>query len=153
METVILRAEDFRTIHNALCELRSIGDHCSDRIAAQINPIIQRFEAGLRDAYEQDEDAFDRKMAYYNRFKADNKLEAIWSMYEIGEHGFLRDHPYPSDASVYYQGEIVPVFGFTWGDVYRAADWAIRNSGDAHHIFIEAFESRNGNELHLVTGS
>ena len=45
------------------------------------------------------------------------------------------------------------MFGATWGDIYRAADWAIRNSGDSHHIFIEGFELRNGNELHLVTGS
>jgi hypothetical protein len=69
METVILRAEDFRTIHNALCELRSISDHCSDRTAAQINPIIQRFEAGLRDAYEQDNAQSDSKMDYYSEFQ------------------------------------------------------------------------------------
>jgi hypothetical protein len=140
---VTLTAEEFTRIHNALCFAPNQG----------LDATVAAIREALAGAYAQEEQDFDRKMAYYNRFKAENRLETIWSMYEIEEHGFLRDHPYPSDASVYYQGEIVPVFGFTWGDVYRAADWAIRNSGDAHHIFIEAFELRNGNELHLVTGS
>jgi hypothetical protein len=141
--TVTLTAEEFKQIHNALCFAHTDG----------IQKTVETIRAALKGAYEQDNAAFDRKYDYYARFKAEHKLEAIWSMYEIGEHGFLQDHPYSSDAFVVYQGGHVPVFGNTWGDIYRAADWAIRNSGDQHHIFIEAFELKNGNELHLVTGS
>ena len=140
---VTLSAEEFKKIHNALCFAPSQG----------LEATVDTIRDALKGAYEQENQDFETKMDYYDRFKTENKLETIWSMYELPEHGFLQDHPYPSDASVYYQGEIVPVFGFTWGDVYRAADWAIQNSGDAHHIFIEAFDLRNGNELHLVTGS
>jgi len=141
--SVTLSAEEFTRIHNALCFAPNKG----------LEATVDAIREALAGAYRQEEQDFDRKMDYYGRFKAENKLEAIWSMYEIEEHGFLRDHPYASDAFVCYQGGHVPVFGSTWGDVYRAADWAIRNSGDQHHIFIEAFELRNGNELHLVTGS
>ena len=141
--SVTLTADEFKQIHNALCFAPNKG----------LEATIDAIRAALAGAYQQEEQDFDHKMDYYSRFKADNKLEAIWSMYEIEEHGFLRDHPYPSDAFVCYQGAHVPVFGSTWGDVYRAADWAIRNSGDSHHIFIEHFELKNGNELHLVTGS
>ena len=141
--SVTLTADEFRQIHNALCFANSKG----------IEVTVDAIRAALAGAYHQEEQDFDRKMDYFRRFQAENKFEAIWSMYELDEHGFLRDHPYPSDAFVCYQGGHVPVFGTTWADVYRAADWAIRNSGDSHHIFIEHFELKNGNELHLVTGS
>ena len=141
--SVTLTAEEFTRIHNALCFAPNKG----------LEATVDAIREALAGAYRQEEQDFDRKMAYYNRFKDEHRLEAIWSMYELEEHGFLRNHPYLSDAFVVYQGGHVPVFGNTWGDIYRAADWAIRNSGDDHHIFIEAFELRNGDELHLVTGS
>jgi hypothetical protein len=144
MNTAItLTAEEFKQIHNALCFAHTDG----------IQKTVETIRAALAGAYAQDESAFDRKMDYFRRFQEENRLETIWSIYELEEHGFLKDHPYSSDAFVCYQGQHVPVFGNTWGDIYRAADWAIRNSGDQHHIFIEAFELKNGNELHLVTGS
>ena len=141
--SVTLTAEEFRQIHNALCFAR----------VDNVDETVETIRAALKGAYAQEEQDFDRKMDYYNRFKAENKLEAIWSMYELPEHGFLKNHPYLSDAFVVYQGGHVPVFGPTWGDIYRAADWAIRNSGDSDHIFIEDFVVKNNNELHLVTGS
>lgn len=140
---VTLTAEEFSKIHNALCFAPNKG----------LEATVDAIREALAGAYRQEEQDFDRKMTYFRRFQEDNRLETIWSIYELEEHGFLRDHPYSSDAFVCYQGQHVPVFGSTWGDIYRAADWAIRNSGDQHHIFIEHFELKNGNELHLVTGS
>ena len=141
--SVTLTADEFRQIHNALCFANS----------KSIEETVETIRAALKGAYQQDEADFDSKMDYYRRFQRDNNLAAIWSVYDTPVHGFLKDHPYSSDAFVCYQGGHVPVFGATWGDIYRAADWAIRNSGDSHHIFIEGFELRNGNELHLATGS
>jgi hypothetical protein len=141
--SVTLTAEEFSRIHNALCFAPNRG----------LEATVDAIREALSGAYRQEEQDFDRKMDYYSRFKEENRLEAIWSMYELGEHGFLQAHPYPDTAFVCYQGGHVPVFGSTWGDIYRAADWAIRNSGDMHHVFIEGFEVKNGNELHLVTGS
>jgi len=141
--SVTLTAEEFKQIHNALCFAPNKG----------LEATVTAIREALKNAYAQDEAVFDRKMDYFRRFQQENKLETIWSIYELDEHGFLQDHPYPDTAFVCYQGGHVPVFGSTWGDIYRAADWAIRNSGDQHHIFIEAFDLRNGNELHLVTGS
>jgi hypothetical protein len=140
---VTLTAEEFSKIHNALCFANSKG----------IEATVDAIREALAGAYAQENQDFESKMDYYREFQNANQLAAIWSMYELEEHGFLADHPYPSDAFVCYQGAHVPVFGPTWGDIYRAADWAIRNSGDSHHIFIEHFELKNGNELHLVTGS
>lgn len=141
--SVTLTAEEFKQIHNALCFAPSKG----------IEVTVETIRAALAGAYQQEEADFDSKMDYYRQFQNENKLVTIWSIYDTPVHGFLAEHPYPSDAFVCYQGGHVPVFGSTWADIYRAADWAIRNSGDMHHIFIEAFELKNGNELHLVTGS
>lgn len=141
--SVTLTADEFKQIHNALCFANSKG----------IEATVDAIRGALAGAYAQESQDFESKHDYYHRFKADNKLAAIWSMYELEEHGFLKAHPYSSDVFVVYQGGHVPVFGLTWGDIYRAADRAIRNSGDSHHIFIESFELKNGNELHLATGS
>ena len=158
MQSVTLYAEDFRTVHNTLCELR----HMTLRNTVDINEIkeiVAKFERGLESAYKQDSEAFDRLHDYYSEFKKDNGLGSIWSIYELPVHGFILNHIYPSDAFVVYRDHWgdnedmhYPVLGPTWGDVYRAADLAIRNSGDEHHVFIEGFRVK-GNELILQTGS
>ena len=154
METVTLRGEDFKTIHNTLCDLRSLALRMEQSMikVEEVERIISQFERGLEDAYAQDSESFDDKMDYYKAFADQNDLDSIWSVYELPVHGFLKPHPYPSDAFVVYGKGHVPVLGPTWGDVYRAADCAIRNSGDLHHCFIEGFEVK-GNELHMYTGS
>jgi hypothetical protein len=164
MQTVTLQAEDFKTIHNTLCELRSVQERItgvvSTELADRIHAVIKGFEAGLKDAYAQDDAIFSSKMDYFHDFKSINGLQSIWSVYELDVHGFVQPHPFPSDAFIVYtqhwgdgaKDKHYPVLGTTWGDVYRAADLAIRESGDGHHIFIEGFEVK-GNELHMFTGS
>jgi hypothetical protein len=154
MESVTLSGRDFTTIHNTLCDLRGVVQKMTHSMVKveEVQRIVEQFESGLRDAYAQDNSAFDSKMDYYRQFQHNNGLDAIWSVYDLPAHGFLSDHPFSSDAFVVYQGQHVPVMGPTWGDVYRAADRAIELSGDGHHIFIEHFE-QVGNELRLTTGS
>lgn len=156
METVTLSGNDFKTVHNTLCELRDIemrlNSVLSADMVARLHGVIKGFESGLANAYAQDSAEFDSKMDYYGEFQTANGLAAIWSIYELPIHGFLMDHPYPSDSFVVYHGHHVPVLGCTWGDVYRAADQCIRLSDDQHHIFIEHFE-QVGLELRLTTGS
>lgn len=154
MESVILRSEDFKTVHNTLCELRSLAQRMETSMikVKEVERIIESFEQGLADAYIQDEASFDGKMDYFQAYRNENEFGSIWSMYELGVGCFDEPHPYLSDAFVVHSKGHVPVLGPTWGDVYRAADCAIRNSGDFHHCFIEGFEAK-GNQLHMFTGS
>jgi hypothetical protein len=154
METVTLRGEDFKTLHNTLCDLRNLVSRMEQSMikTAEFDRIIEGFQMGLKDAYEQDNTTFDSKMDYYGEFQRENGLAAIWSVYELPIHGFLFDHPFPSDAFVVYKDQHCAVYGQTWADVYRAADQCIRNSGDLHHCFIENFELW-GKEVRLTTGS
>ena len=154
MQTVTLRAEDFKTIHNTLCDLRGLAQRMERSMikVEDVEQIIAQFEQGLKDAYEQESAAFDEKMDYFRAYQDEHDFAAIWSVFELPVNGFLQEHPFSSDAFVVYGKGHVPVMGPTWGDVYRAADCAIRNSGDFHHIFIEGFEVK-GRELHMYTGS
>jgi len=161
MQTVTLRAEDFRTIHNTLCDLRNTRNRMkgvvADELATQIENIVGGFEKGLADAYRQDDEIFDRKMDHYSQFQRENGLTAVWSMYEVED---LADaHPYGADAEIVYsehwgdsERKSYPVQGSTWADVYRAADQAIRESGDLHHVFVEGFRVVD-NQLSMYTGS
>lgn len=160
METVTLRGEDFRTVHNTLCDLRSVQERLcgvvSNAVVDQLQNIIKGFEAGLKDAYEQDSSAFDRKMDHYSDIQSENKLRAIWSMFEVSD--LRTPHPFTGATAVVYSdhwgpGPVrAPIEGALWVDLFRAADAAIRASGDDHHIFIEQLRP-SGTDLVLQTGS
>jgi len=159
MESVTLSGNDFKTVHNTLCDLRTIVQRMDQSIikVGEFERIIQQFEQGLKAAYDQDSTAFDRKHDYYGRFREDNGLTTIWSVYELEEHGFLEDHPWQGAKSLcYHDRTTAPILGPTWGDLYRAADEVIRRSGDSHHIFIEGFYRWGKSDdsiLGLTTGS
>ena len=163
METVTLRGEDFKIIHNTLCDLRGLVERMEQSMikTSEFDRIIEGFQMGLKDAYAQDNSAFDSKMDYYSEFQRENGLRSVWSIYELPIHGFLRDHPYKGALQVAYSqhwgDEIVceDIQGGTWADLYRAADRCIRRSGDGHHCFIEAFtvNQNTPQQLILHTGS
>lgn len=156
-----LTADEFRTVHNALCELRSVyqslqgvvREPITDKMAAAIRQV----EEGLKGAYVQDNTAFERKHGYYSQVRDEMKFRSTWSIYEIDD--FYTPHPYPSDSFVVYTNhwgagrKHYPVMGPQWIDVWAAADLAVQESGDGHHVFIENFILENGNELHMSTGS
>lgn len=163
METVTLRAEDFRTVHNTLCELRGLVQRMVESTIKvdDVQRIIQGFEQGLANAYEQDNEQFESKMDYYSSFQSENGLRTVWSVYELPIHGFLSEHPFKGAVQLAYKqhwGEkavFEEIRGTTWADLYRAADAAIQKSGDDHHIFIEQFVAnpQQPDQLLLTTGS
>ena len=156
MKTFELSAEDFRTIHNAMCDLRSVQNSLEpvvrEDLLIRLNRVVDRMEEGLAQVRAQESQQFDRSFNYYQQFQEANGLRAIWSVFDLPEHGFLQDHPYQGVLTLTYQGHAVPILGQTWGDLYRAADDVIRRSGDGHHIFVEGF-LLEGDELRLTTGS
>ncbi|MBM4179629.1 MAG: hypothetical protein FJ211_09920 [Ignavibacteria bacterium] len=158
METVTLYAEDFRIVHNTLCELRHLT--LRNRVdPEEIEELVAKFEKGLESAYKQDSEAFDRKHEYYSKAAAEMKLTSIWSIYEVENLDAF--HPYEGAQYVIYDehwgdGEVVQeIRGDTWADLYVAADAAIRRSEDGHHCFIEAFQpvANKPHHLRLTTGS
>ena len=158
METVTLSGEDFKIIHNTLCDLRNLVRRMEQSMikTSEFDRIIEGLEMGLKNAYDQDEDAFDRKMDYYRKYQENCGFGSIWSIYEVStDSGFFELHPWQGASILVYQGKTVKIKGPTWGDLYRAADEAIDLSGDDHHIFIEGFGkyATDNSMLELTTGS
>lgn len=161
METVTLHAEDFKKVHNTLCDLRSLVERMTHTMIKidDVQRIVEGFEQGLADAYAQDNDAFSRKMDYYDTVRQTQGYRAIWSIYEVADLG--EQHPFKGALQVAYKDHWgdEPVFeeitGDRWVDLYAAADAAIRRSGDGHHIFIEQFQPNKEcpQQLFLQTGS
>ena len=161
METVTLHAEDFKKVHNTLCDLRSLVERMTHSMIKidDVQRIVEGFEQGLADAYAQDNDAFSRKHDYYDTVRQTQGYRAIWSIYEVADLG--EQHPYTGALQVVYKdhwGEKAiyeEITGDRWVDLYAAADAAIAKSGDGHHIFIERFQPSRDcpQQLILQTGS
>jgi hypothetical protein len=158
-----LTADEFKTIHNALCDLDSVKQSLEDvlnkDLYIKLAKATSQIREGLANAYEQDNKSFDEKSNHYDSVRTDLGLTAIWSIFEIDN---LSDrHPFGDVLQVAYTdhwGE-KPVYaevnGLTWAALYVAANAAIRDSGDKHHIYIEDFRPnpKNPQQLILSTGS
>ena len=150
-----LTEQEFKVLHNTLWELGRIDN-------PQVQTLVEKIRReALKGAYEQDNQAFKTKHDYYSEYQRGHGLRSTWSIYELEPGGFDQVDPYRDSEYVVYDNHwgdepvIVKIPGPTWGDLYRAADTAIRDSGDDHHCFIERFtamEDKPGH-LRLSTGS
>ena len=157
---VTVTADEFTKIHNALCEFRSLQNLFDGMLhpamTAKFNRAMVDISDGLKGAYEQDEHASVAKSTHYENVQEDLGLKSIWSMYEVDN--LNAPHPFEGAQEVLYRNHWGPkpvhvaVNGLTWAALYVAADAAIRDSGDEHHVFIEQFK-QSGNTLILSTGS
>lgn len=83
-------------------------------------------------------------------------VDSTWSIY--GVEDMAAEHPYGNVTKVVYKEHwggkpvIAEIAGGDWGALFVAANKCIRESGDVHHRFIEAFE-QDGDQLILTTGS
>ena len=97
-----------------------------------------------------------KHMSFYE-LKEANHFVSMWSLYD-GINDIEEFSPYKGRTMVYADnfGEPVevtlPEGDLTWLDLWRAADKCIKQSGDAHHVFIEGINP-NGGVIEMVTGS
>ena len=158
---VTLKAEKFRTIHNALWDLKMIqcdlaGAIHPDRLE-KLAQVEEEIRAALADAYKQEDQAYDRRQKHYILAAEAIEARSVWSLSEVED--LWAAHPYLGARFVCYTSHWgknhpqVPIEGLRWLDLWRAADQCIRASGDDHHIFIETFEDRGDGVLFLHTGS
>lgn len=146
---VTLTADEFKIIHNSLCDLDRIDND-------KVRDVVEKMREALTGAYEQDNKAFETKFDHYKQVCTELGLTTIWSIYEVDN---LSDrHPFEGVTRVVYKDhwcnkEVSSVInGSTWAALYVAANACIRDSGDQHHVFIEHFK-QSGDTLILSTGS
>ena len=139
-----LTAEEFKTIHNALCEIRgvygSLAGVVREEITERLEKAIADMEEGLANAYRQDVKVFDTRNKHYTQVQDAHDLASVWSLYEVAD--LYAMHPHAGATKIKYGDQYTPIgtdAGLSWIDLWIAADDAIQVSGDQHHIFIEAF--------------
>ena len=113
----------------------------------------------------------DAREERLNAIAAEHNLVSIWSYGEVVEMD--APHPYHWATTVVHTtiSGVEPesgvrcwggdggrfeaaITGPRWLDLWIAADAAIRDSGDLHHLFVETFKAgADPAELHLGTGS
>lgn len=146
---VTLKAEEFKTIHNALWALQY-------RDGVDVNATVETIREALSGAYAQERNDFDRKSDHYSQVKEELGLRSIWSIYEVAN--LSERFPFEGVTRVVYKDHwgstpvSTEINGGTWAALYVAADACIRDSGDEHHVFIEQFK-QFGDTLILTTGS
>lgn len=93
---------------------------------------------------------------WYDKVSTANNLSGVWSIFEVTDFTAV---PFANvDCVVYTEhwgDDPVRVDlpkNATWLDIWRAADQAIVESGDDHHVFIERLTPYHG-DLLLQTGS
>lgn len=159
-----LTAEEFKTIHNAMCELdrlvQPLEEVLRPELYAKLAQVRDAIRTGLAGAYQQDEDAFSRKSRHFDDVGAQLGMDhSEWSIYEVND---LADrHPFEGADRVVYRDHWgrksvqCSINGLTWAALWIAANACIRDSGDEHHMFIESFQpdAEDPRTLVLSTGS
>lgn len=157
---VTISSEEFKTIHNGLCDLRVVVNRLEGVLSPELYSLLLRakneIRKGLDGAYAQEQRSFESKNTHYNDVAKARGLRSSWSMFEVNDLNAV--HPYEGATHVSYVNHWgpkpikMPITGNTWADLYSTADECIRCSGDDHHIFIENFK-RDDDVLLLSTGS
>jgi len=112
----------------------------------------------MQEVISKQDQEFFAEMDYFGTYGKTFGAETVWSIHDEGIK-FGNPHPFGDEVVIRHKCDVfgpydvtVPVKGKNWGDVWVAADKAIKESGDMHHIFIEGFEI-DGKTLNLITGS
>lgn len=99
----------------------------------------------------------ERLIDVFSEVQRENKFRSIWSLFEIEDFTKV---PYPDAHRIQYidHGGFYTVVkdipnNSTWLDLWKIADECIEESGDNHHIFIEAICDVGNGILELRTGS
>lgn len=159
---ITLSRDEWSKIHNSLCRAESMYANVFDILknGTEMREALDHIRSALAPAYKQDNDNFDRQHEYYNKIKNLHGFASTWSIYSVDD--FDAPHPFVSHVFVKYtdhwgdnKHRHYPVAGTTWLDVWHAADLALHDSGDNHHVFIEGFsqDKSDHNLIHLQTGS
>lgn len=161
---VTVTAEEFKTIHNALWELdrglEQLESVIRPELWTQLRQAATNIRSGLAGAYEQDDAVFSRRSRHYDDVADQlNLAHSNWSIYEVEDLG--ERHPFEHADRVLYENHwggapvSVSIQGLTWQALWVAANAAIRDSGDSHHVYIEDFRAHpeDPRTLLLSTGS
>lgn len=154
-----ITADEFKIIHNAVCDLDGLCQRLEEVLKPELYIRLlkarDQIRRGLKSAYEQDNQAYERKSNHYDDIKAQLDFKfSEWSMFEVDD--LNERHPYEGADRLVYRNHWgdepveYQIIGSTWLALWTAANACIRDSGDTHHVYIEAFRQDKDNPRTLI---
>ena len=114
----------------------------------------------IDDDVEFDDSEFDLKFKHFDSIKERNGFKSIWSIYDVTNifdlSGLKAENLVYKDHWGHERAIKIPLSGgnLSWWDLWSAAEKAIIESEDTHHVFIEDFQMcKDGKTIFLRTGS
>lgn len=99
-----------------------------------------------------------QRREHYRKVRRDLRLGSIWTDFDV--ENLNEDHAFQGNRKLVYDAPwgnpvTVDIQGDTWMNLWQAADQAIKQSNDNHHIYIKRFEQHPSKPrtLILITGS
>lgn len=173
-ENFTMTPAEISALHNAWCELLNLlsnPDALPPRVNQQAARALELLRAAGATRLIRASDAMlEKRIAMSHLWGTAEGMRSTWSMYEEVS-SFSDIAQWPKARMMHYRNHwgpepiLVKITGTgpdgqnTWGDLWRAADEAIRQSGDSHHVFIEGFNragqvpDATADVIQLTTGS
>ena len=159
-----LTKPEFTMIHNALydldCARADLESVVAPTLMTRLNRAATELRKGMKAVYEQESVQWRRQQDYFESVQSELKCRSVWSLFDHDVNDFYAEHAYKGAKVLKYVDHWgkpveVPLAGNRWVDLYIAADYLIKESGDEHHIFIEQFAAKEEDPsvLFLRTGS
>lgn len=154
--------EEYKDIHNGICELYSLKQLVTGVIhpdlVQKLNRAFDLLEKGYGSARKQENQEFDDKMNLFEEIRKLNGFRTVWSIFDFDmKEGFTHRPGYTAtqimlesfDCTVY--GTLSPNPNLL--ELWAAADKLVKQADD-YHIFIEGFrQSEDGKFLSVCLGS
>ncbi len=158
MQATTLTGKELSDLHNAGCKLHFAIQSLESTLAPAVLRELREAQALLQAGIDRPRKESDKIEDDYRDLAAlvakDAKLKSVWSAGVVN----FKEIPHPKATKMVYEGDKkleVNLIEGSWLGLWKAADTLIRESRDSHHIFVEGFETRNGDEttLYLCVGS
>ena len=166
MTAIAIDRNQQRDLHNARVYLEHFaekyGSTLGERVIGDFNAAMKHFIRAHDPIRSEENRIFDSKFAHYKAMQKHFGYKTVWSNFDVERLDDALPSKYLDITHVRYYNQLVAVekrdgaLGLDWLAVWAAADKAIRDSGDEHHIFVEGLYQREEDSkgvYYLCTGS
>lgn len=146
---ISINREQQRDLHNARVFFQDFLDRYEDVLSERVKTDFNYALTHLIRAHDpiraEENKRFDERHDHFQSMKALFKFKTIWSDFDIERLDENLPIQYLDMTHVKYDNQLVaveprPELGrVDWLAVWKAADKAIVDSGDTHHVYVEGF--------------
>ena len=159
--SITIGRQQQRDLHNARCFFEMAIERCEDaKVAETLKKAMGYFTSAHAAIRQQENDRFETRFQHFREAQHQYGFSTVWSIFEVPRVEYEVTPELVDITHVKYYNQLVavekPEGQLRWVDLWRAADKAIAESGDKHHVFVEGFYQRKEDPIgtyQIITGS